>query len=276
MHYAVGVLPTRPRKPRDKAKVEVGVQIAERWIVAALRHRKFFSLAEMNRAIGELLDKLNQRPFKKREGSRRSLFEQLDSPALRPLPVERFDLAEWSKATVNIDYHIQFDKSFYSVPYQLARQTVEVRATLRTIEIFHQGKRVASHVRTGKPYAAVTDGEHRPAAHRAHLDWPPSRLVQWAATVGPRTQEMVEKILEAQPHPEMGYRSCLGIIRLGQRYPVARVEAAAARALFTGAVSYRSMESILRHNLDQQPLNPPPAPRSVPEHDNIRGAAYFE
>ena len=161
MHYAVGVLPTRPRKPRDKAKVEVGVQIAERWIVAALRHRKFFSLGEMNRAIGELLDKLNQRPFKKREGSPRNLFEQLDRPALRPLPVERFDLAEWSQATVNIDYHIQFDKSFYSVPYQLARQTVEVRATPTTVEIFHQGKRVASHLRTAKPYAAVTDGEHR-------------------------------------------------------------------------------------------------------------------
>ena len=276
MHYAIGVLPTRPRKPRDKAKVEVGVQIAQRWIVAALRHRKFFSLGEMNRAIGELLDKLNQRPFKKREGPRRSLFEQLDRPALRPLPVERFDLAEWSQATVNIDYHIQFDKSFYSVPYQLTRQTVELRATPTTLEIFHKGKRVASHVRTAKLYAAVTDHEHRPAAHRAHLDWPPSRLVQWAATVGTRTQEVVEKILEAQPHPEMGYRSCLGIIRLGQRYPVARLEAAADRALLTGAVSYRSMDSILRHNLDQQPIHPPSAPRSVPEHDNIRGAAYFE
>jgi hypothetical protein len=252
------------------------VQIAERWIVAALRHRRFFSLGEMNRAIGELLDKLNQRPFKKREGSRHSLFEQLDQPALRPLPAERFALAEWSQATVNIDYHIQFDKSFYSVPYQLTRQTVEVRATPTTVEIFHHGKRVASHVRTAKPYAAVTDHEHRPAAHRAHLDWPPSRLVQWAATVGTRTQEVVEKILEAQPHPEMGYRSCLGIIRLGQRYPVARLEAAAERALVTGAVSYRSMDSILRHNLDQQPINPPSAPRSVPEHDNIRGAAYFE
>jgi transposase len=270
------VLPTRPRKPRDKAKVEVGVQIAQRWIVAALRHRKFFSLGELNRAIGELLDKLNQRPFKKREGSRRSLFEQLDRPALRPLPAERFDLAEWSQATVNIDYHIQFDKSFYSVPYQLTRQTVEVRATPTTLEIFHQGKRVASHPRTAKPYTAVTDSEHRPAAHRAHLDWPPSRLVQWAATVGTRTQEVVEKILQAQPHPEMGYRSCLGIIRLGQRYPVARVEAAADRALLTGAVSYRSMESILRHNLDQQPIHLPSAPRSVPGHDNIRGAAYFE
>jgi transposase len=276
MHYGVGVLPTRPYKPRDKAKVEVGVQIAERWILAALRHTKFFSLAELNRVIRELLDRLNTRPFKKREGSRRSLFEELDRPVLRPLPVERFDLAEWSQAIVNIDYHVQFDNSFYSVPYQLARQTVEVRATPTIIEIFHRGKRVASHVRTRKPYAAITNHEHRPASHRAHLDWPPSRMIQWAASVGPRTSQVVERILEAQPHPEMGYRACLGIIRRGQRYTPARVEAAAERALVTGAVSYRSMDSILRHNLDRQPLTSPPTSRSVQEHDNIRGAAYFD
>ena len=274
-HYGVGVLPTRPRKPRDKSKVEVGVQIAERWIIAALRHRKFFSLAELNLAIRELLVKLNQRPFKKREGSRRSLFLEVEQPALRPLPTERFDLSIWSQAMVNIDYHIQFDASFYSVPYSLARQAVEVRATPTTIEIFHKGQRVASHVRARKPYTAVTNSEHRPASHRAHLDWPPSRMIQWAHTVGPRTAEMVEKILEAFPHPEMGYRSCLGIIRLGQRYPTTRIEAAAERALLTGAVSYKSLDSILRRHLDQQPLNPPVA-RSLPSHDNIRGAAYFE
>ena len=275
MHYGIGVLPARPRKPRDKAKVEVGVQIAERWIIAALRHRKFFSLGELNRAIRELLEKLNQRSFQKREGSRRSLFRELDQPALRPLPAERFDLSEWSQATVNIDYHIQFDDSFYSVPYQLARQIVDVRATPTTVEIFHQGQRVASHVRARKPYTAVTQHEHRPASHRAHLDWPPSRMIQWASTVGPHTAEVVQKILDAYPHPEMGYRSCLGIIRLGQRYPVARVEAAAERALVTGAVSYKSLDSILRRRLDQQPLNPPAVARSLSTHDNIRGAAYF-
>jgi len=274
-HYGVGVLPTRPRKPRDKAKVEVGVQIAERWIIAALRHRQFFSLAELNRAIGELVEKLNQRPFKKREGSRQSLFLEVDQPALRPLPAERFDLSMWSQATVNIDYHIQFEGSFYSVPYHLARQAVEVRATPTIIEIFHKGQRVASHLRAHKPYTAVTNSEHRPASHRAHLDWPPSRMIAWARTVGPRTTEVVEKILEAFPHPEMGYRSCLGIIRLGQRYPVQRVEAAAERALLTGAVSYKSLDSILRHRLDQQPLDPPAA-RPLAGHDNIRGAAYFE
>jgi len=274
MHYGVGVLPARPRKPRDKAKVEVGVQIAQRWIVAALRHRKFFSLGELNRAIRELLEKLNQRPFQKREGSRRSLFVEVDQPALRPLPAEPFDLSVWSQATVNIDYHIQFDGSFYSVPYQLSRQTVEVRATPTTLEIFHQRQRVASHVRARKPYTAVTNSEHRPASHRAHLDWPPSRMIQWASTVGSNTAAMVQKILDAYPHPEMGYRSCLGIIRLGQRYPAARVEAAAQRALLTGAVSYKSLGSILRHCLDQQPLSPPAA-RSLPAHDNIRGSDYF-
>ena len=275
-HYGVGVLPARPRKPRDKAKVEVGVQIAERWIIAALRHRKFFSLGELNLAIRELLEKLNQRPFKKREGSRQSLFLEGEQQTLKSLPTERFDLSEWSKATVNIDYHIQFERSFYSVPYSLARQTVEVRATPTTIEIFHKGQRVASHLRARKSYTAMTNPEHRPASHRAHLDWPPSRMIQWAGTVGPRTAEMVEKILEAFPHPEMGYRSCLGIIRLGQRYPATRMEAAAERALLTGAVSYKSLESILRRHLDQQPLNPPATPPPLSGHDNIRGAAYFE
>ncbi len=221
------------------------------------------------------MEKLNQRPFKKREGSRQSLFQEVDRPVLKPLPTERFDLSEWSQATVKIDYHIQFDQSFYSVPYALARQTVEVRAAPTTVEKIHRGQRVASHVRAHKSYTAVTNPEHRPASHRAHLDWPPSRMIAWARTVGPRTAELVEKILEAFPHPEMGYRSCLGIIRLGQRYPAARVEAAAGRALLTGTVSYRSPDSILRRHLDQQPLNPPAA-RPLPSHDNIRGAAYFE
>src|SRR5262249_31681235 len=159
-HYGIGVVPARVRKPRDKAKVEVGVQIAQRWIVAALRHRKFFSLAELNAAIRELLVKLNQRPFKKREGCRKSLFEQIDQPVLRPLPQEPFELSVWSKATVNIDYHVQVYDSFYSVPYSLAQKAVEVRTTATTVEIFYQGTRVASHVRARKPYTAVTENGH--------------------------------------------------------------------------------------------------------------------
>jgi transposase len=277
LHYGVGVVPARPYKPRDKAKVEVGVQIAQRWIVAALRHRKFFSLQELNLAIRELLEKLNQRPFQKRPGSRHSLFLELDGPALRPLPQQRFDLAAWSQATVNIDYHIQFDHSFYSVPYILTRKTVEVRATPTTVEIFYQGERVASHARAHKPYTAVTHPEHRPRSHQAHLQWPPSRMVQWAASVGPHTAEVVNQILAAYPHPEMGYRSCLGIIRLGEKYSASRLEAAAQRALSSGAVRYKSLESMLRHGLDQQPLAvPSPEERTTTSHNNIRGAEYFQ
>jgi transposase len=276
MHYVVGVLPARVRKPRDKAKVEVGVQIVQRWIVAALRHRRFFSLTDLNLEIGELLEKLNQRPFRKREGSRASLFAEIERPALRPLPTERFDLSEWSRARVNIDYHVQYDHSFYSVPYQLVRQEVEVRATPAVVEIFHKGVRVASHVRTRKPHTAVTNPEHRPKSHQAHLEWPPSRMVQWAQSVGPRAGEVVEKILESYPHPEMGYRSCLGIIRLGQKYPAKRVEAAAERALSTGAVSFKSIESILRRGLDQQPLGDSTAINPRTAHDNVRGAEYFQ
>jgi hypothetical protein len=249
-----------------KAKVEVGVLIAERWILAALRHRKFFSLAALNRAIAELLDKLNHRPFKKREGSRCSLFAEVDRPAMRPLPSQRFDLSVWSQATVNIDYHIQFERSFYSVPYALVHQTVEVRATPATVEIFHKGIRVASHVRVPKPYTAVTDPQHRPKSHRAHLEWPPSRMIQWAQTVGPHTAQVVEKILES-PHPEMGYRSCLGIIRLGQRYPATRME----------AVRFKSIESILSRGLDQHPLTTTTtSTQPAAAHDNIRGAEYFK
>jgi transposase len=276
MHYGVGVVPARPRKPRDKAKVEVGVQIAQRWIVAALRNRRFFSVGELNAAISELLEKLNRREFKKREGCRRTLFEQLDKPVLRPLPATRYDLSVWSKAVANIDYHVQFDHSFYSVPYTLARQTIEVRATPATVEIFHRGQRVASHLRARRPYTAVTDNEHRPKAHQAHVAWPPSRLISWAQTVGSFTAQLVQQLLDRYPHPEMGYRSCLGLLRLGERYTVTRLEAACERALMTGAVSYKSVKSILTHSLDSQPLSPQTSAGRSADHDNIRGAGYYQ
>lgn len=277
-HYGVGVMPARPYKPRDKAKVETGVQIVERWILAALRHRTLFSIGEANLAIGELLAKLNHRAFKKRAGSRWSLFLELDRPALAPLPSQRYDLSAWSRARVNIDYHVVFEGSFYSVPYHLTGQLVELRSTPATIEIFHRSVRVASHLRTRKTNQAVTDPEHRPKSHQAHLDWPPSRLVNWARSVGPHTATLFERILAAKPHPEMGYRSCLGLLRLGEKYTPPRMEAAAARALLTGACSYKSVKSILQHSLDAQPLSSgaPPPPRTPPDHDNIRGAEYFE
>jgi len=278
VHYGFGVLPARPYKPRDKAVVESAVQVTQRWIVAALRHHKFFSLEEANQAIRELLERLNHRPFRKREGSRASVFEALDKPALKPLPSESFDMSEWSKAKVNIDYHVAFDANLYSVPYNLVHETVEIRATPTTVEILHKGVRVASHVRSRSRGKAITNHEHRPKSHQAHLEWPPSRMLDWAQTIGPNTAQLFERIMADKPHPEMGYRACLGLIRLAGKYSPARMEAAAERAVLTGACRYRSVESILKNSLDQQPLpgsgsTSPPLP---PPHDNIRGAEYFE
>src|SRR5262249_49022983 len=182
MHYGVGVVPARPYKPRDKAKVESGVLLAERWIIAALRHRKFFSIDELNQAIRQLLERINQRPFRKREGSRWSLFAALDKPALHPLPAERFDLSQWSRARVNIDYHVAFDGNYYSVPYNLVHELLKIRSTPTAVEILHQGTRVASHLRSRGHGHTITNEEHRPKSHRAHLEWTPSRMIQWAGT----------------------------------------------------------------------------------------------
>ena len=272
----MGVVPARVRKPRDKAKVEAGVQVAQRWIVAALRHRRFYSLAEVNQAIAELLEKLNHRPFRHRKGSRWSLFLELDLAALRPLPQMPFEYAVWTKATVNIDYHVQFDGSFYSVPYQLTRQSVELRATASTIEIFHRGERVASYIRSRRANSAVTIHEHRPKSHQAHLEWSPSRLIAWGEKTGPNTAMLFTRILESKPHPEMGYRSCLGLLRLGQRYSPERLEKAAGRALRTGACSYKSVKSILSRSLDLQSGDADgEQTRSGISHDNLRGSEYF-
>jgi transposase len=278
MHYGFGVLPARPYKPKDKAVVESAVQVTQRWVVAALRHRKFFSLEEANLAIREVLERLNHRPFRKRDGSRVSVFEALDKPALKPLPPESFDMSQWSRAKVNIDYHIAFDGNLYSVPYNLVHEVVEIRSTATTVEILHQGVRVASHLRSRGRNQTVTNHEHRPKSHQAHLEWTPSRMVQWAQTIGPNTERLIEPILADQPHPEMGYRGCLGIIRLAGRYSAARVEAAAERAVLTGACRYRSVESILKNSLDRQPLPGSLPQSSLPQqpHDNIRGAEYFE
>jgi transposase len=275
LHCGFGIVPARPFKPRDKAKVENAVQVAERWIVAALRHRQFFSLEELNIAIRELLTRLNHRPFRKRDGSRATVFESLDKPALKPLPMEAFDLSEWSRARVNIDYHVAFDSNFYSVPYNLVHELVEVRSTPTTVEILHKGTRVASHLRSRGRGQAITNDEHRPKSHRAHLEWTPSRMIHWAETIGPNTARLFERIMADKPHPEMGYRGCLGIIRLAGKYSTERVEAAAERALATGACRYKSVESILKNSLDQMPPSPPPS-STTPPHDNIRGAEYFE
>ena len=275
VHCGFGIVPARPYKPRDKAKVENAVQVVQRWIVAALRNHKFFSLEELNVAIGELLSKLNHRRFRKKDGTRASVWEALDKPALKPLPMEPFDLSQWSRARVNIDYHVAFDQNLYSVPYNLVHEVVEIRSTPTTVEILHKGSRIASHLRDRGRGQAITQDEHRPKSHREHLQWTPSRMVHWAETIGPHTARLFDRIMNDKPHPEMGYRGCLGIIRLAEKYSASRVEAACERALLTGACRYKSIESILKNSLDQVPLTPPPS-ASTPPHDNIRGSEYFE
>jgi len=275
-HYGVAVVPARPRKPRDKAKVEVGVLLVERWILAALRKRTFFSLGEANQAIAELLVRLNERPFRKREGSRKSLFETLERPALKPLPVERYQYGDWKTARVNIDYHVAFDRHWYSVPYQFTQQQVEIRATASTVEIFHQGIRVASHARSSSPHRHTTTSDHRPKAHQRYLEWTPSRVVEWSAKIGPATAQVVDRILASKRHPEQGFRSCLGIIRLGDKYPHARVEAASRRAVALQVCSYQSLKSILANHLDGQAPEPTPDPQPPLDHPNLRGPDYYD
>jgi transposase len=275
-HYGVAVVPARPRKPRDKAKAEAGVLLVERWILAALRKRTFFSLGEVNGAISELLVRLNERPFRKLEGSRQSLFETLDRPALKPLPAERYQYGEWKTVRVNIDYHVDLDRHWYSVPYQLTQQQVEIRATATTVEIFHKGTRVASHARSHAATRHTTLHEHRPKAHQRHLEWTPSRIVEWSGKIGPATAQVVDRILTGKRHPEQGYRSCLGIIRLGKKYPHARVEAAAQRALALNVCSYQSLKSILKNHLDGQDPESAPEPQPPVDHPNLRGPDYYD
>lgn len=274
-HYQVAILPTRPVRPRDKAKVENAVLVVERWILAALRNRRFFSLGELNQAIGQLLEALNHRPFKKLPGTRHQLFAEIDQPALRSLPKSRFQFAQWKKARVNIDYHIELERHYYSVPYRLIRQEVELRYSATTLEIFHRGQRVATHRRSHQPGYHTTDAEHRPPAHRRYLEWTPSRLIRWGEKIGPQTATVVARILESRRYPEQGYRSCLGLLRLAGRFGEDRLEAACRRAVHLQATSYKSVQSILKTGLDRQDL--PEEPRTLPlEHPNIRGADYFD
>ena len=225
--YGVAIMPARPYKARDKAKVEAAVLLAERWLIAVLRHEKFFSLTDLKQALAPLLGRLNQRPFRKREGCRASLYATLDRPALQPLPVERYVMAEWKKVRVNIDYHVEVDRHYYSVPYQLQGEEVEARFTPTTVEIFYHDHRVASHIRSFVAYHHTTVHEHRPKSHQAHLEWSPSRLIHLGESVGPATAQVIRTILERKPHPEQGYRACLGILprarpilELGSRLPV--------------------------------------------------------
>ena len=275
-HYDTTVIPARSRKPRDKAKVESAVLVAERWILAALRNHTFFSLAELNTAIAAKLQDLNNRKFKKLDATRRELFETIDKPALKPLPSRPYEYAEWKKARVNIDYHIEIDRHYYSVPYQLVKEQVDVRITSSALEVLFKNKRVASHPRDYRQGSFTTLTEHMPKSHKRYLDWTPSRIIRWAEKNGPKTQKLVTRILDSRSHPEQGFRSCLGIMRLGKRYSSERLEAACERVLLINAYSYKSVESILKKGLDQQPFLFDQIENDQPlNHHNIRGKHYY-
>jgi transposase len=276
-HYGTVILPARPAKARDKAKVEVAVQVAERWILARLRHETFFSLAALNARIAALLTDLNARPMRLYRASRHELFERLDRPALRPLPAEAFVYGEWKTARVNVDDHVELHGHYYSVPYALVHEVVDVRASVSTVEIFHRGQRVGAHRRHDLRGRHTTEPAHMPKAHQRHLEWTPSRITHWAQTIGPQTGALVEAILADRPHPEQGYRSCLGILRLAKRYGDARLEAACARAGSVAARSYRHVESILKHGLDQVALLAATPGLALPStHEHVRGPQYYQ
>jgi len=273
-HYGTAVIPARIRKPKDKSKVEVAVQVVERWILARLRNRKFFSLAELNQVIWQLLEELNDRPMRHLGQSRRELFQALDLPALKPLPETPYEFAQWKKARVNIDYHIEYDKHFYSVPYSLIHQEVYVRATERTIQISFKNRCVASHLRSNARGRHTTISDHMPPAHQKYAEWSPERILRWAQTMGPHTTQLVDALFASRKYPQQAFRSCLGILRLGQRYGPDRLEAACRRALPAGIHSYKGIKNILDANLDQIDIDPP-APSTLPGHANIRGTNYF-
>lgn len=275
-HYNTAVLPARVRRPRDKAKVEAGVLVAQRWILAVLRHKIFFTLAEMNEAIGELLDMLNTRLLKKLKKSRRELFETQDRPAALLMPERPYQYAEWTKARVNFDYTIEVDHHIYSVPFRFLREALDVRLTVTTLEAFQRGERIAAHVRSYKVGGQTIRDEHRPPEHRKFLEWTPARIISWAAKTGPSTAVVVERNMTARRHPEQGFRACRGIIGLGEKYGAERLEAAAARALQFNVCSFKYIRSILVAGLDHAVVAQDEAGQPIlPMHENVRGGGYY-
>jgi transposase len=274
-HYGICVLPARPAHPKDKAKVEAGVLIAKRWILSALRQRTFYSLADLNGAIQDLLQRLNSRELRKMKKSRRELFEAFDYPNALSLREKPYEYAEWKLATVNIDYHIEIGRHYYSVPFRLVREKLDVRLTATTVEAFVKGERVAAHVRSSISHTHTTLKEHMPAAHQKYLEWTPSRIVTWAEKIGPATAQLVQTIIESRTHPEQAYRSCLGILRLEKHYPKERLEKASKRALKFGAHSFRSLKNILSSGLDRLEENDANAELTLGPHENIRGSHYY-
>lgn len=277
LYYNTAVIPARRKKPKDKAKAESGVLLVSRWILARLRNQQFFSLWELNLEIRKLLEKLNDKPFKKLPGSRKSLFEEIDRPALQPLPATHYEYALWKKVKVNIDYHVEIDRHYYSVPHHLVKRRLDARYTENTVELFHKNSRVASHKRSYNKRSYTTVKEHMPKAHREHDYWNPERLINWASKTGPATAKLIKTIMGKRIHPQQGFRPCLGVMRLGKQYGEERLESACLRALTLGSTNYKSVESILKNNLDKQPLPSPSENSEAPvlEHDNIRGANYY-
>jgi transposase len=274
-HYDTAILPTRPRKPRDKAKVEGAVLIVERYVLARLRNQHFFSLHELNAAIRQIVADLNAKVMRKLGVSRNELFAQIDRPALKPLPSARYQYAEWKKCRVAPDYHVEIADHYYSVPSRLIREQVEARITDTTIEILYRGTRVASHVRSFVRHRHTTVAEHMPSAHRRYAAWTPTRMMREAGKIGPATIALVEAIMQAKPHPEQGFRACLGILQLARSYGSARLEAACRRGNDIGARSYGSIKSILQHGLDKAYANEAPPDEPPIQHGNIRGSGYF-
>ena len=250
--------------------------MVQRWIVAALRKRQFFSLAQVNEAIAELIAKLNQRPFHKLPGTRLELYQKLDRPALQPLPQQPYIFAEWKKDRVRLDYHVELDGHYYSVPYQLVQQPVEIRYTATAVEVLYRGKRVASHARSWEQPGTTTETSHQPKSHQRYLEWTPTRLLEWAETIGPFTCRLAEAMLIDKPHPEAGYRAAMGLRPLASQYGQQRLEAAATRAVRHQLYRLDNIRSILHTRLDQQPLPMLVTTTAEPvAHDNIRGAAYY-
>jgi transposase len=275
-HDGVAIIPARAAKPRDKAQVEVGVQVVERWILARLRHHPCFALAEVHAALHPLVPALHARPFKQLPGSRQALFETLDRPALRPLPAQPYESAEWKHARVNMDDHGAVDGHYYSVPYALVKQQLDVRLSAQVVERFHKGKRGASHRRSPLQGRHRTVTAHMPTAPQRYAEWTPQRLMHWAAHSGPATAQVVETMLASRPHPPQGGRSCLGSMRRGKRYGDERLEAACQRALTLGACAYKSLDSILNNGLARHPLPQKPEATAGSAHANIRGPHDYE
>ncbi len=273
-HFGVAVIPARVRRPKDKAKVEVAVQVAERWIIAALRKHHFFSLEEVKAAVKPLVEKLNAKVMRRVKKSRRQLYEELDAPALKPLPTRAWEYADWAKKTVGFHYHVDYLGHFYSVPFALVKQEALVRATATTVELLVRGTRVASHVRDDTPGKYTTNKAHMPKVHQDHAEWDPPRIIAWAKKVGPACAAMVEGIMSRKKYPQHGFAACVGVMNLRKYYDDARIEAACARAAQVNCFSYKSVKAILKNGLDAQKLE---TPQNVPlpQHENIRGADYY-